>query len=411
MRHFRTSGICGWLAGLFVAAAGAAETGPPPAAADPAISYDRAIRPILANNCYKCHGPDAAERKAELRLDVRDAATAPAESGKTAIVPGQPDESELVRRSLSADADERMPPADSGKTLSPAEQLTLKRWIAAGADYTQHWSFVRPERPAVPAVASNWARGPIDAFILEKLTAKGLTPAAEADKTTLIRRLTLDLTGLPPTIAEVDAFRADDSPKAYETLVDRLLASPHYGERMALEWLDAARFADTHGYHIDSGRDMSRWREWVIAAFNQNMPFDRFTVEQLAGDLLPDATIEQKVASGFNRNHMINFEGGAIPEEYHTAYIVDRVNTTATVWLALTVACTQCHDHKYDPLTQKEFYRLFAFFHNVPESGLDGSRGNAAPLVKLPTPDEQRTIAETTARDRPPGAGTGRALG
>ncbi len=303
MRHFRILGICGWFACLMPAVS-AAETRP-----EAAVEYDRAVRPILANNCYKCHGPDAQERKAELRLDLRDGATAAAESGRPAIVPGKPDQSELVRRIFSADPDEHMPPADSGKTLTQAEQETLKRWIAAGADYTQHWSFMPPRQPAVPAAAGGWARNPIDQFILAKLAATGLTPSPEADKTTLIRRLTLDLTGLPPTIAEVDAFRADGSPEAFEKLVDRLLASPHYGERMALEWLDAARFADTHGYHIDSGRDMSGWREWVIAAFNRNMPFNQFTIEQLAGDLLPGATLQQKVASGFNRNHMINFEG------------------------------------------------------------------------------------------------------
>ncbi len=389
MRHFLPLAVCLGLIGFPAVAAEPAADAPP--------NYDRAVRPILANNCYKCHGPDAAERKAELRLDVRDAATAPAESGKPAVVPGKPNDSELVRRIFAADADERMPPADSGKTLSPQEKETLRRWIAAGADFTQHWSFVTPQRPAVPPAAGNWARGPIDAFILDKLTAKGLKPTPEADKTTLIRRVTLDLTGLPPTVPEVDAFRADNAPDAYERLVDRLLASPHYGERMALEWLDAARFADTHGYHIDSGRDMTRWRDWVIGAFNRNLPFDRFTVEQLAGDLLPDATLEQKVASGFNRNHMINFEGGAIPEEYHTAYIVDRVNTTATVWLGLTLACTQCHDHKYDPFTQKDYYRLFAFFYNVPENGLDGSRGNAAPLLKVPSPAQQQELDQTTA--------------
>src|SRR5205807_67287 len=214
----------------------------------------------------------------------------------------------------------------------------------------------------------------------------------EAPKAALLRRVTLDLTGLPPTLKELDAFLNDSSPDAYEKVVDRLLANPHYGERMALEWLDAARYADTHGYHIDAGRDMTRWRDWVIDAFNKALPFDQFTVEQLAGDLLPGATLEQKVASGFNRNHMINFEGGAIPEEYHNAYIVDRVNTTSTVWLGLTVACAQCHDHKYDPVTQKEYYQLYAFFHNVPENGLDGSKGNAAPVLKAPTPAQQETL-------------------
>ena len=228
----------------------------------------------------------------------------------------------------------------------------------------------------------SWPRTPIDHFILARLEALGIPPSPEADKATLVRRLTLDLTGLPPTPAEVDAFLADAGDQAYERLVDRLLANPHYGERMALDWLDASRFADTHGFHIDSGRDMTAWREWVINAFNSNLPFDRFTVEQLAGDLLPGATPEQKLATGFHRNHMINFEGGAIPEEYHNAYIVDRVNTTGTVWLGLTIACAQCHDHKYDPIAQKEYYQLYAFFYNVPENGLDGGKGNAAPLLR-----------------------------
>src|SRR5205807_256483 len=219
----------------------------------------------------------------------------------------------------------------------------------------------------------------------------------EAPKAALLRRVTLDLTGLPPTLKELDAFLNDSSPDAYEKVVDRLLANPHYGERMALEWLDAARYADTHGYHIDAGRDMTRWRDWVIDAFNKALPFDQFTVAQVAGDLLPGASLSQKVASGFNRNHMINFEGGAIPEEYHNAYLVDRVNTTSTVWLGLTVACAQCHDHKYDPITQQDYYRLYAFFHNLPENGLDGARGNAAPVLKAPTRRQQQQLAELDA--------------
>ena len=368
------------------------------AADPPAIDFNRHIRPILSNNCYKCHGPDAGERKSGLRLDVRDAATAAAESGSPAIVPGQPDQSGLVERIASDDPDFQMPPPDSQKKLTDHEKDLLRQWIAQGASYRQHWSLIAPVRPALPAVQSAaWPRNPIDYFILAKLEAAGLAPSPEADRETLIRRVTLDLTGLPPTPVEIDAFLADTRPDAYERLVDRLLETPQYGERMTLDWLDAARFADTHGYHIDSGRDMSRWRQWVIRAFNANLPFDQFTVEQLAGDLLPDATLDQKIASGFNRNHMINFEGGAIPQEYHNAYIVDRVNTTATVWLGLTVACTQCHDHKYDPLTQREFYQLYAFFHNVRENGLDGNKGNAEPLLKAPTADEQAKLGELTA--------------
>lgn len=365
------------------------------------VDFNKQVRPILSNACYKCHGPDEEQREAGLRLDVREEALAPAESGKPAIVPGEPEKSPLVARVHSTKKGIQMPPPESNKTLSDTDKETLRQWIAEGAEYRQHWSFVPPRRSAPPVVKNEkWVRDPIDRFILAKLESEGLTPSAEADRTTLIRRLTLDLTGLPPTPEEIDAFLADTSAEAYEHLVDRLLASPHFGERMAVDWLDAARFADTHGYHIDSGRDMSRWRAWVIDAFNQNKPFDDFTVEQLAGDLLPNPTVDQLVASGFNRNHMINFEGGAVPEEYHTAYIVDRVNTTATVWLGLTIGCAQCHDHKYDPITQKDYYQLFAFFHNVPENGLDGSKGNAAPLIKVPTSEQQATIDATESEIR-----------
>jgi hypothetical protein len=359
-----------------------------------AIDFDRQIRPILSDNCFACHGPDKARRKADLRLDVRESAL----KKGTVIVPGKAAESELIERVTSDEPDFRMPPPRTGKRLTAAQVDLLRRWIDEGARWSRHWAFVPPRRPAVPPVRqAGWARNAIDRFIADRLGREGLGPSPEADRTTLIRRLTLDLTGLPPTLAEVDAFLADRSPGAYERVVDRLLASPRYGERMAVEWLDAARFADTHGYHIDSGRDMSRWREWVIAAFNRDLPFDRFTVEQLAGDLLPNATLEQKIASGFNRNHMINFEGGAIPEEYHNAYIVDRVNTTGTVWLGLTVGCAQCHDHKYDPVSQKEYYQLYAFFNNVPEKGLDGQKGNAVPVVKAPSRFQQQEIARLAA--------------
>jgi hypothetical protein len=358
--------------------------------AAPPVDFDREVRPILADRCFACHGPDENERQADLRLDLPEELRKPADSGRPAVVPGKPDESGLIRRINSTRKGFLMPPPESGKTLSPAEKDVLRRWVEEGAPYKVHWSFVAPDRPEVPGVTdSHWPRGPIDRFLLARLEAAGLHPAPEADRTTLIRRVTLDLTGLPPTPAEVDAFLADQSPDAYETLVDRLLASPRFGERMALDWLDAARFADTHGYHLDSGRDMTRWRAWVIDAFNRNMPFDQFTIEQLAGDLLPGATLAQKIASGFNRNHMINYEGGAIPAEYQTAYIVDRVNTTGTVWLGLTIGCAQCHDHKFDPISQREYYQLYAFYHNVAESGLDGKKGNAAPMLKLPTADQQ----------------------
>jgi hypothetical protein len=358
------------------------------------VDFDRQILPILSDNCFACHGPDKNKRKAELRLDVREDAL----THEGVIVPGNAAKSELIARVTSNDPEFRMPPPKTGKRLTSPQLELLRSWIDAGAKYSRHWAFVTPARPALPRVADRaWPRNPIDYFILERLEREGLRPSAETDRTTLIRRVTLDLTGLPPTPAEVDAFLADRGADAYERLVDRLLASPRYGERMALDWLDAARFADTHGYHIDSGRDMSRWREWVIASYNRNQPFDQFTIEQLAGDLLPSATLEQKIASGFNRNHMINFEGGAIPQEYHNAYIVDRVNTTSTVWLGLTVACAQCHDHKFDPITQKEFYELYAFFHNVPENGLDGSKGNAAPILRAPSRQQQRDLERLAA--------------
>jgi hypothetical protein len=357
------------------------------------VDFNRDVRPILSENCFRCHGPDEGERKARLRLDTREGALKELRSGGHAVVPGHAAKSALVERVTTADLKERMPPLTSKKHLTAQQIDLLKRWIDQGAKWSEHWAFIPPGRPALPPVANkSWPRNAIDHFILARLEKEGLKPSPEADRIRLIRRVTLDLTGLPPTPAEVDAFLADRGPSAYEKVVDRLLASPHFGERLAVEWLDAARYADTHGYHIDAGRDMTRWRDWVIDAFNKNLPFDQFTVEQLAGDLLPGARLEQKVASGFNRNHMINFEGGAIPEEYHNAYIVDRVNTTSTVWLGLTVACAQCHDHKYDPVSQKEYYQFYAFFHNVPESGLDGSRGNAAPVLKAPTPQQAERL-------------------
>jgi hypothetical protein len=359
-----------------------------------AINFDRQIRPILSDNCFACHGPDVKQRKAKLRLDIREGAV-------KVIVPGRAVDSELIARVGAADPEQRMPPAKTGKRLSSEQIQLLGRWIDEGAAWKSHWSLVLPQRPATPSIKhTQWACNPIDNFIVARLEREGIEPAPEAERRTLIRRLTLDLTGLPPTIAEVDAFLADHKPDAYERVVDRLLHSARYGERMALDWLDAARYADTHGYHIDSGRDMTRWRQWVIEAFNRNLAFDRFTIEQLAGDLLPSATQEQRIASGFNRNNMINFEGGAIPEEYQTAYVIDRVNTTAQVWLGLTVGCAQCHDHKFDPITQKEFYQLFAFFNNLPEKGLDGAKGNAVPLLRLPTPAQQRELERRAAAIR-----------
>ena len=360
---------------------------------DEAIQFNRDIRPLLSDNCFGCHGPDQAQRQADLRLDVEGSAKRELD-GVRPIVPGDLEASELYRRITSSDEDERMPPPDSGKTLSPEQIEKIARWIRTGAPWQEHWAFIVPLRPAIPALQNtSWVRNPIDAFVLARLESEGLAPSAEADKTTLIRRVTLDLTGLPPTPAEVEAFGADDSPAAYERVVDRLLASPRYGERMAARWLDAARYADTNGYQDDGIRHMWRWRDWVIEAYNRNLPFDRFTIEQLAGDLLPDATLQQQIATGFNRNHRTNAEGGIIAAEYLVEYVVDRVDTTATVWLGLTVGCARCHDHKFDPVTQREFYRLFAYFNNVPERGRGIKVGNSPPFIKAPTRDQQRQLA------------------
>ncbi len=357
--------------------------------AAPAPDYNRDVRQILSNHCYACHGPDEAKREAGLRLDSKAGAFATLESGAVPIVPGSSATSELITRITSADDSQRMPPAEFGKPLSDAQIATLKAWIDSGAKWNDHWSYMRIEAPAAPAVDDPaWLKNPIDSFVLARLRQQQLKPSPEADRATLIRRLSFDLTGLPPSIAEVDAFVADDDADAYERLVDRLLASPHYGERMAQRWLDLARYADTNGYHIDNHRDMWRYREWVINAFNRNLPFDRFTIEQIAGDLLPDATLDQRIASGFHRNVMVNFEGGADPQEYLTKYIVDRVTTTATVWLGTTLACAECHDHKYDPFTQREFYQLFAYFNNVPEEGLDGRKDNPVPFIRVPSPEQ-----------------------
>src|SRR5688572_12464410 len=332
--------------------------------AEARVLFNRDIRPIFSDTCFQCHGPDEAKRKAGLRLDQRETAVKPAESGATAIVPGQPQESEILKRLRATDPDDVMPPAKLHKTVTPAQIATIERWIAEGAEYQGHWAFLKPERPEAPAVVSKDAlvRNPIDQFILARLAKEGLKPAHEAEKATLIRRAALDLTGIPPTPREVDAFVADASPNAYEKVVDRLLASPRYGERMAIEWLDFARYADSNGFQSDTSRQMWPWRDWVIAAFNRNLPFDRFTIEQLAGDLLPNATREQIVATGFNRNHRLNGEGGRIIEEWFAETVIDRVETTGATWLGLTVGCARCHDHKFDPISQKEFYQLFAFF-------------------------------------------------
>ena len=374
---------------LFVMAAAASRFLPHAIAQSSAgkpVDFNRDVRPILSDNCFACHGPDDKQRMARLRFDTREGAMAK----PGVILAGDAASSKLIQRVTAKDPTLRMPPPDSGHALTEQQIATLTRWIDEGARWSAHWAYQPPVRPDLPSVTNTtWPRNAIDRFVLARLEREGLRPAVEADKATLLRRLSLDLTGLPPTPQQVDAFLADPSPDAYEKNVDRLLASVHYGERMALMWLDLARYADTHGYHIDSHRDMWPWRDWVIRAFNDNMRFDQFTVEQLAGDLLPNATAEQKIASGFNRNHMINFEGGAIPEEYQTEYVIDRLEATATTWMAMTLGCARCHSHKYDPLTQKEFYQFFAFFNTVSEEGLDGREGNAKPFLPLPTAEQQ----------------------
>jgi hypothetical protein len=362
----------------------------------PAIEFNRDIRPIFSDKCFTCHGPDAATRKTKMRLDMESAAKIELHPGHRSIVPGDPDSSEIYRRISSGDKAVRMPPAYLGRDKLSAREIALIRdWIAQGAKWQPFWSFIPPKRPPLPAVKNSaWVRSPIDTFILNRLERDGLHPSPEAGKRPLIRRVTLDLTGLPPTPAEIDAFLADSSPAAYEKVVDRLLASPRYAERMAFRWMEAARYGDTNGYQTDGPREMWRWRDWVLDAFNRNMPYDQFTVEQIAGDLLPNATLSQKIATGFNRNHRTNGEGGIIPEEYRVEYVADRAQTTATVWMGLTLGCARCHDHKYDPFLQKDFYRLFAYFNNIPnEKGFSYNYGNEEPYIKAPLPEQEKQLA------------------
>ena len=362
------------------------------------IDYNRDVRQIITK-CFTCHGHDSKAIQAGLRLDQRDTATEKLSSGEFAIVPFHSEKSELVERIYAKGALE-MPPKSSNKFLTDEERSILKQWIAEGAEYKLHWAWVAPVRPPVPSVKlKSWPRGPIDSFVLAKMEEKGLKPSPEADKRTLIRRVSLDLIGIPPTPTEVDAFLADKSPKAYEKVVDRLLASPRYGERMAMDWMDYARYADSNGYQADFERFQWRWRDWVIDAYNNNMPFDQFTVEQLAGDLLPNPTLDQKIATGFNRNHRINTEGGVIAEEWRVETVIDRVETTAATWLGLTAGCARCHDHKYDPITQKDFYSLNAFFNSVPESGTGVERPeNHPPFIEAPYPQQTKQIQDLTAK-------------
>jgi len=360
------------------------------------VSFTGDVRPILSDRCFTCHGPDETKRPTALRFDEEAGAKVELNSGGYAIVPGDSAASRLIERVRSDSPALRMPPAYAGHDPLPESEIAvLEAWIEQGAPYAGHWAFEAPVKAPAPEVSGPaWVRNPIDAFVLARLDEEGLKPREEADRATLLRRVTLDLSGLPPTPEEVDAFLNDESPDAYQKVVRRLLDSPHYGERMASPWLDAARYADTNGYQTDGVRSMWRWRDWVVDAFNQNKPFDQFTIEQLAGDLLPDATRDQVIATGFNRNNVTTAEGGSVEEEFLIEYAADRAETTATVWLGLTVGCARCHDHKYDPIPQKDYYRLTAYFNRVPERGLVFNFGNDGPQVKAPTPENEERLAE-----------------
>jgi len=405
----------GLLAFAALAVASPALAAPAPKSPD----FNRDVLPILSENCFQCHGPDEQAREAKLRLDTKDGLL---RAQKPVVIPGKAAQSELFKRLVTKKADDVMPPPKSKKTLTPAQIETVRRWIDGGANYAAHWAFTPPVRPVVPSIQSSVfsvqsrqlpSRGklnteslntehlpPLDAFIAARLAKEGLRPSPEAPRETLIRRVTLDLTGLPPTPAEVDAFLADKSPKAYEAVVDRLLASPRYGERMVWEWLDAARYADSNGYQGDQERTMWPWRDWAVKAFNDNLPFDQFTIWQLAGDLLPDATRDQKLATGFLRNHMINGEGGRIAEENRIEYLFDQAETVGTVWLAATMNCTRCHDHKFDPYTMRDYYGLVAFFNQTPITG-GGGNPQTAPVLDFTTPEHTgklKTFSEDVKR-------------
>ena len=364
-----------------------------PVIAEP-LNFNRDIRPILSENCFYCHGVDGNKREADLRLDVREDALA-----MEAIMPGSLEDSEMYYRIHSEDEDEIMPPPESNRILTAEQKKILDRWIKEGAQYEKHWAFVAPIKKQVPQVRKpNWVRNPIDGFILSELERRNLEPSPEAKKEVLIKRLYADLVGLPPSPEEVDTYMNDTSSDAYEKVVDHLLASPHYGERMAMEWLDAARYADSNGFQFDGETYQWIWRDWVVKALNEDMPFDQFTIWQLAGDLLPHATIDQKIASGFNRNHLNNGEGGAIPEEQRFVILFDRMDVTSTTWLGLTMACAQCHDHKYDPITAKDYYGMMDAFNHVSESGRPGQQSKrvrvAAPFIELPTEENKLKIKE-----------------
>lgn len=359
------------------------------------LDFNRDIRPILSDNCFACHGFDAKKRKADLRLDVPEGAFT-AIDGAFPIKPGDPAVSTIIQRIISTDEDEVMPPPSSHKKITPAQVEILKRWITEGAEYKRHWSFEAPLKATPPQVKNPKApvRNAIDAFVQSSLAPAGLEPSPEASKETLIRRVTLDLTGLPPTLAEIDAFLSDTSPDAYEKVVSRLLKSERYGEHMGRQWLDAARYADTHGLHLDNERSMWPYRDWVVRSFNENLPYDQFTVWQLAGDLLPNATRDQQIASGFNRCNVTTSEGGSINEEFIFRYAVDRADTTMAVWMGLTAGCAVCHDHKFDPISQKEFYSMYAFFNSAADPAMDGNILLTPPTLRLSTTEQADQMKE-----------------
>ncbi len=365
------------------------------------ISFNRDIKSLLSENCFACHGPDKEKVAGGFRLDQRESAIQEADSGEKPIVPHDGDASEVMVRLETEDESLRMPPPESGKSLTPSQIKKIRQWIDQGAPYDQHWAFVAPVRPAVPGTNDPTAQNAIDHFVFDRLKREGLSPQKPAERATLLRRVSLDLIGLPPTPEEAEAFLNDASPMAYERVVDRLLASPHYGERMAIPWLDYARYADSNGFQSDGSREMWAWRDWVINAYNNNLPFDQFTIEQIAGDMLPDATNEQKIATGFNRNHRLNGEGGRIVDEWFIETVIDRVETTGLTWLGLTFNCCRCHDHKYDPISQREFYQLFAYFNSNEESGVlapNGKNGdNTPPVLELPTEEQQKELSRLEA--------------
>jgi hypothetical protein len=368
------------------------------------IRFDQQVRPILSNHCWNCHGLDEGSRQGNLRLDLRENAITAADSGQPAIVPGYPEKSQLIVRIDSHDPDIQMPPSITKKPLTAEQKQILKQWIAEGAEYSGHWAFETPKRPEPPAIAdADWAKNPIDHFIAYRLQQEDLRPTQEAAPHVWLRRVTLDLTGLPPSLEELDAFetalKTSLKEKVYADVVDRLLKSPHYGERMAMQWLDAARYADTNGYNNDETRTMWPWRDWVINAFASGMPYDQFLTEQIAGDLLPNSTMSQRVATGFSRNHVLTTEGGIIEEEYHVEYVADRVHTTATVFLAMSMQCARCHDHKYDPISQRDYYQFASFFNNVPDKVVSYNKTRMAePLLKVPSAEQTAELQKIETR-------------